>query len=349
MPFRGYGVAGYVVLLIIAWMMRKTLFLAIAGHTLIILAICGGLFLFILILPVVEFAHSRELRRSWRHRLEKKEGFPHSKAWINSIFSLVLLLNHALDPLFRSGVRAVVLGWWRDGGFGSGPLPLVLTYILSVGGGFLCGFFLTHRLLLSVFIAFLFLIGLSVLLYSRARMQRKLFQEQFPGILERLSDSLQAGFSLPQAIEFIIPNLSQPGSKEMAQISTQIKLGFTVDQALRGLYKRHPTEDVRLLVEGLTLQRQVGGNMAAMMRDMAEVVRARVELENEIRTMTAQGRLSAVVIALLVPVSLGLLSMFPGYTDVLFNTTIGNFVLITVGVLELIGAAIVAHLIRIEV
>jgi len=78
-------------------------------------------------------------------------------------------------------------------------------------------------------------------------------------------------------------------------------------------------------------------------------VRKRVELENEVRTMTAQGRLSAVVLALLVPVSLGLLSMFPGFTDVLFNTTVGNLVLITAGILELLGAAIVIRLIRIEV
>ena len=72
-------------------------------------------------------------------------------------------------------------------------------------------------------------------------------------------------------------------------------------------------------------------------------------LEKEVRTMTSQGRLSAVVIALLVPVSLGTLSMFPGYTDVLFDTTIGNLVLITAGILELIGGVIVIRLIRIEV
>jgi Flp pilus assembly protein TadB len=54
-------------------------------------------------------------------------------------------------------------------------------------------------------------------------------------------------------------------------------------------------------------------------------------------------------IALLVPVSLGLLSLFPGYTDVLFNTTIGNLVLVVAGVLELLGAVLVARLVRIEV
>jgi tight adherence protein B len=225
---------------------------------------------------------------------------------------------------------------------------LVLLGLIIIAGG-LGSYFLTGSPLLSGFIVVMLLIGFFTLLYSRARTQRQLFQDQFPGVLDRLADSLKAGFSLPQAIEFVVPNLSQPSSSEMAQITAQIKMGFSVDQALKELYQRHPNEDVRLLVEGLTLQRQVGGNMAEMMREMAGMVRMRVELGNEVRTMTAQGRLSAVVIALLVPVSLGLLSMFPGYTDVLFNTTIGNLVLIAAGVLELIGTVIVMRLIRIEI
>jgi len=89
--------------------------------------------------------------------------------------------------------------------------------------------------------------------------------------------------------------------------------------------------------------------MIEMIREIAGLVRQRVELEKEIRTLTSQGRLSAVVIALLVPVSLGILSIFPGYTDVLFETTVGNLILISAGVLEVIGALIVSRLIRIEV
>jgi tight adherence protein B len=241
------------------------------------------------------------------------------------------------------------LGLWQDSGFGFQPLSLLISISGLIGGGILVGYLSTGRILLSGFITFLLLVGFLTLTYSRARTKRQLFQDQFPGVLDRLADSLQAGFSLPQAIEFVIPNLSQPSASEMAIISGQIQIGFTVDQALEELYQRRTNEDVRLLVEGLTLQRQVGGNMAVMMRDMADMVRVRVELKNEVQTLTAQGRLSAVVIALLVPVSLGLLSMMPGYTDVLFNTTIGNLVLVTAGVLEIIGAAIVIRLIRIEV
>lgn len=88
--------------------------------------------------------------------------------------------------------------------------------------------------------------------------------------------------------------------------------------------------------------------MALLMRELAGFMRSRVTLENEVRTLTAQGRLSAIVIALLVPFSVGLLSFFPGYVDILFQTDIGNMVLVAAGILELIGTGIILRVIRLE-
>jgi Flp pilus assembly protein TadB len=332
-----------------AWIFRDTLFGSLSLYVPVLIGIVAGSIFFIASLSLVEVLRGRELRRAWRQRLEEREGLSRPTAWWHFLNSITQRINSTLDIIFRKGVGGVLLGWWQDAGFGSQPLSLLFALGGILCSGSLAGYFLTRRVLLSGFVTFLFLVGFFTLTYSRARMKRQQFQDQFPSVLDRLADSLQAGFSLPQAIEFVIPNLSQPSASEMAQISGQIRIGFTVNQALEELYQRRPSEDVRLLVEGLTLQRQVGGNMAAMMREMARMVRKRVELKNEVRTMTAQGRLSAIVIALLVPVSLGLLSMFPGYTDVLFNTTVGNLVLITAGILELIGGAIVIHLIRFEV
>jgi tight adherence protein B len=349
MPFRGLGILGYVGVLIIAWIMRDSLFTFIASVLMYSIGVVGGLLLFAACLPAIEVGRGRALRRFWRKRLEKQEGFPRPSSWWRALLSVSDPINRFLGSFFREGLGRSLLGWWRDARFGSQPLSLVTSLMGTVGGGFLIGYLLTQRLMLSGFLAFLLLVGLLTWTYSRARMQRRLFQDQFPGVLDRWADSLQAGFSLLQAIEFIVPNLSSPSSTELRLMSDQIRMGFTVDQALRKLYERRTNQDVRLLVEGLTLQRQVGGNMAVMMRELAEVIRKRVELENEVRTLTAQGRLSAVVISLLVPISLGLLSMFPGYIDVLFNTTVGNLVLIVSGILELVGAVIVARLIRIEV
>ena len=349
MSFTVIGIIVYVTVLIATWLFKEPIFGNLAVIEPIFLGITAGSILFITSLPVVEKLRGLELRLAWRKRLEEKEGVPRPSTWWQAPNTFVQRINSALNPGFQRGVGGILLGWWGDAGFGSQPFSLIMMLIGIICGSALMGYILTGRYLLTGFITLLVLIGFITTLYSRARTNRQLFQDQFPSVLDRLADSLQAGFSLPQAIEFVVPNLSQPSSSEMAQISSQIQIGFTVDQALEDLYQRRSNEDVRLLVEGLTLQRQVGGNMAEMMREMAEMVRKRVELGNEVRTMTAQGRLSAIVIALLVPVSLGLLSIFPGYTDVLFNTTIGNLVLIAAGILELIGAAIVIRLIRIEV
>jgi tight adherence protein B len=314
-----------------------------------VLGILSGILILIASLPGVEVLRARQLRLAYRQRLQEREGLAQPPGWRNKLDSLVQALNQGLNTLFQKGVASITLGWWLDSGAGKGPLSYLIALLTVIGVGVILGQAFLETSVLRGFILILLLVGFFSLLYSRARLQRQLFQDQFPAVLERLADSLQAGFSLPQAIEFVVPNLSEPSSGEMARIADQIRLGYTVDQALLDLYKRRPSEDVRVLVEGLTLQRQVGGNMSSMMREMADLVRSRVELENEVRTMTAQGRLSAVVIALLVPVSLGLLSLFPGYTEVLFNTTIGNLVLVVAGILELLGAVLVARLVRIEV
>jgi len=348
-PFRGFAYASYILILMTAWLFRGKLHAFGVKHLPILIGACAGCLLFAALLPVLDLVRRREYKRSWRLRLEEREGLPRTAGVDTALLSVFSSINLFLEPCFNEGLGKILLGWWRDAGLGSQPLLLIISLLGSTASGFMLGLLLSGRSLLSVFTASLFLLGVLTAMYSRARTHRRLFQDQFPGVLDRLADSLQAGFSLAQAFAFVVPNLSQPSSTEMQRISNQITMGFSVDQALRGLYARHSNEDVRLLVEGLTLQRQVGGNMSAMMRDMADVVRKRVELENEVRTMTAQGRLSAVVIALLVPVSLGLLSTFPGYIDVLFHSTIGNLVLIAAGVLELIGAVIVARLIRIEV
>ena len=336
-------------LIIAAWLWGDLLFSPGSPILPTVLGALSCVLIFFSALPVVDILRAKQLRRAWRQRLEEREGLAQPPGWKSMLDSLIQTLNKRLNLLFQRGLTGTALGWWRDSGAGKGPLSFLFALLAVITAGALLGHTFLETLLLKGFILLLLLIGFFSLIYSRTRLQRQLFQDQFPAVIERLADSLQAGFSLPQAIEFVVPNLSQPSSEEMASITNQIRLGFTVDQALLELYRRRPSEDVRILVEGLTLQRQVGGNMSSMMREMAELLRNRGEMENEVRTMTAQGRLSAVVIALLVPVSLGLLSLFPGYTDVLFNTTIGNLVLVVAGALELLGALLVARLVRIEV
>ncbi len=349
MILRVIGILIFTGALIIIWFMKESLPGVLSAVEIHILGITAGSLLLISLLPLVETLWGRELRMAWRKRFEEKGGINRPSAMGRMIKNLLARINGLFSQIYRWGPGRLLLSLWRDAGFGSEPLPVTIVCIAIIGFGSQLSFLATGSELLSVFFTFLLMGGFSTFLYSRAKIHCQLFQDQFPGVLDRLADSLQAGYSLSQAVEFFAPNLSEPSASEMTLILTQMQIGFSVEQALEALYHRRPNKDVQLLVEGVKLQRQVGGNMVEMIRDIAGLIRERVDLENQIRTMTAQGRLSAVVIALLVPVSLGLLSLFPGYTDVLYRSTIGNLVLIAAGVLELIGAFIVMRLIRIEV
>jgi tight adherence protein B len=346
---RWIGMVFYLMLITLAWVYRQALYQLAGQYLTLIMALVGGLATFVFLVPLIEIQQSRGYARFWRQRMAIRGTLPGmGSGWLALRQSADQLSQRIGSPLIRRPLIAHLMSYWRDAGFGRQPLTLLAVIVFSGLLGYVLGLMLTGRALLGGFAAFLLWIALGVMTYSRARLQRRRFSDQFPDVLDRLSDALSAGFSLPQAFDFVVPNLLEPSASEMAKISSHIALGYAIDEALDELYQRRPSEDVRLLVEGLTLQRQVGGDMPAMMREMAGFVRGRVELENEVRTLTAQGRLSAIVIALLVPVSLGILSMFPGYTEVLFQTTLGNLILIAASVLELIGAVLVARLVRIE-
>lgn len=268
---------------------------------------------------------------------------------------LKIVLDHirrwddAVHRRLQKGPGSRLIRAWLESGWGWGTLDLI-GLLGGIGlGSFFLVFTLSGRILLGLFGSAALAVGLIAGIFYRAAFQRRRIEDQFPDLVERLADSLQAGYTLPQAIHFIGPNLLEPSSTEMIRVSRKLRIGVSPSAALRDLYQRHPFEDLKLLIEMLKLHQKVGGDIVKMIRELAAVVRDRIELERDVRALTAQGRLSALVITLLVPVSLVILAFFPGYIEVLFQTTPGNLVLMTAVFLDGLGALIVHRLIRIEV
>ena len=224
MVYQSLGILGFILILFTAWIFRGFLSTLLPEYLPTLLGFTAGTFLFSIFLPVIEIMRGRELRRTWRHRLAERDDLPAPYPRWNVLDSVINPINKMLGILFREGIGKTLLAWWGDAGFGSHPLSLIISVICVIAFGVFVGYSLTTRMLLSGFITILLVIGLFTLVYSRARMQRQLFQDQFPGVLDRLADSLLAGFSLPQAIEFVVPNLSQPSSSEMELITNQIKI-----------------------------------------------------------------------------------------------------------------------------
>lgn len=340
---------GFAALIVVGWMARKPLRQGIEQVIILLLAWAAGSLLFMLAFLLRDAGTGRWRTRISRRRLRELTGFPAAFYRGKDIRDLCADVDQRLVRVLAGLPASLGYRSWVDAGMPASALIFTAGLLILPAAGFLLGWLLTDRVLLSVFLSAAMLIGSGTWLLFRARIRRREFQDQIPELLERLADSLQAGFSLPQAVEFLIPNLPPASSAEMAEVCRLLSLGRPLSEALDELYGRHPGEEMRLLVESIKLHQQVGGDVGSMIRELSDVIRGRMALEKEVKTLTAQGRLSAAIITLLVPVSLVILAFFPGYIDVLFETTPGNLVLITAVVLDGVGALIVRRLIQIEV
>lgn len=236
-----------------------------------------------------------------------------------------------------------LLGPWRAAGISGSFLALLWVAVWVMG-----------------FVVFLWrpiLSGLALILSLgllrwwveyQARQQRRRFHDQLPEALDRLADALQAGFSFPQALEFIRPNMAEPIRSELERILVHVRLGRPLEDAFEELYKRYPSSEMHILVKGLNLQRRAGGNLVELLRKIASMVRERIELEREVQALTAQGRLSAWIIVMLIPVSLLILRFFPTYHQILWNTPMGNLVLVVVALLQVAGFLVIRRILRVE-
>jgi tight adherence protein B len=183
---------------------------------------------------------------------------------------------------------------------------------------------------------------------GRAEAARRRFGDQMPAVLDALASGLAAGLSFPQAISYAAEELPRPAGDALRTLSRRMTLGFHVGQALNSLLDVYPEESLGLVVDGINLQRQFGGDLVRMLSETGARLRERNELEQEVRAVTAQGRLSGWVLAALVPVSAGLLLVSnPRYIDVLFDTWIGQLLLVFSLALQLAGWAVISRLVRI--
>ncbi|MEO8286204.1 MAG: type II secretion system F family protein [Chloroflexota bacterium] len=188
--------------------------------------------------------------------------------------------------------------------------------------------------------------------YLRSLGKRRIskFEDQLPDTLSILASSVRGGFSLFQALQLIAKEASEPSKSEFLRVMQQVSLGAEMDDALAGLAKRIPTEDVDILVTAIGLQHQTGGNLAHVLDIVATTVRERHRVEREIRGLTAQQRFSAILLGAMPFLLAGLLYLIsPAYISRMF---VWSWVLcMPVGaiVLSVIGMIIMRRISSIDV
>lgn len=143
------------------------------------------------------------------------------------------------------------------------------------------------------------------LMYLNFAAKRRLrsFEDQLSQTLNLWVNALRSGYSVLQSMEAIATELPAPVSVEFERVVQEVRLGLSVPQALNNMLKRMPSEDLDLVITAVNIQREVGGNLAEVLDTISFTIRERVRIKGEIRTLTAQGRLSGWIISLL-PIAL---------------------------------------------
>jgi tight adherence protein B len=190
----------------------------------------------------------------------------------------------------------------------------------------------------------------KALLNMRVRKRQKAFEAQLPDMLALMAGTLRAGYSIGQGFEAVSKEIDDPMGRELRRVVTENRLGRPLDEALEAVADRMQSDDFSWAVMAIRIQREVGGNLAELLLTVANTMTQRERLRRDVATLTAEGRISAIVLGFLPP-ALGVVMwvMNPAYIQKLFEPGLGYFLLGGALVAMLIGFAWMKKIITIEV
>ncbi len=182
------------------------------------------------------------------------------------------------------------------------------------------------------------------------RRRERRFGVQLVDALMNVSNALRSGFSLPQAFELVQREMENPLAQEFRLLNQETRVGVPLEEALEHFLERMPSDDMELVVTAILVSQEVGGSLAEVMDNIARTIRERHQIEGKVRALTSQGRMQAVILAL-VPIALGFAINWlnPGLFRPMIATIPGWGLMLLIAILEFIGVLVVRKIVRIEV
>lgn len=175
------------------------------------------------------------------------------------------------------------------------------------------------------------------------------FQDQLPEALDLLARALRSGHAMTSGLEMVSSEMDDPISTEFGAAVDEINLGLTFQEAFENLCERIPSTDLRFFAISVIIQRETGGNVAEILDSISRLIRERIQFNRQVRALTAEGRLSAMVLIGL-PIVLFIYIFFVNheYLSLLWTEPLGQFMLIGAIVLQIVGAFIIKKIVTIE-
>ncbi len=173
-------------------------------------------------------------------------------------------------------------------------------------------------------------------------MQRKrrfaAFDRQLPDALTMMKNSLQAGYTLNKAMQVIAEEMEAPVGEEFRDTVEEMRLGVPLSQAMNNLRRRIENNNLDIFITAVLIQFEVGGSLTELLENVSETIRERFRMEGEVKSLTAEGRISGIVVGVLPIALVAIISvMQPDYLEPLLATETGHKLLGLAAVLETLG------------
>jgi len=232
----------------------------------------------------------------------------------------------------------------------SSKKKVLLINLFSGMSGFILLFLFTEKLFLSLpfgLIGFFLPSFLSGLLTKK---QIDKFNHQLIDGLTVIANSLRAGASFQQGLEILVQESKPPLANEFAKVTSEVRLGIPLQQALLNLSERVKSKDLAVAITTVNIARETGGNLSELLCTIAETMRERNKLQGKIEALTAQGKMSGFIVGAMPFFLLFILYfMAPEMIEPMFNTTLGNLMLGVVIILVVLGGFLIKKIVTIDI
>ncbi len=289
---------------------------------------------------------SRRLEQLTRSRKQQVDGSTEGL-----YKSRKLARSHKAEELLRQLPGIHRLDRWLQQ---SGTQWSVGQLLMYAGLAFVAGFLLVMLLSLYLSLALLAAVLCSSLPFAQVMQRREqrllALEKQLPEAADLISRSLKAGHALPSTLAMLADEMPDPIAAEFRIVADEINFGLPMSEALQRLADRVPLTDLRYMIVAILIQREAGGNLSEIMSNVSLLIRQRLKLLGDVRTLSAEGRLSAWILCLLpVVISAVFMLVSPDYLAQFLDDPAGPLMLGCGAVLMLLGVFWMRQVIRIRV
>ena len=257
--------------------------------------------------------------------------------WVNRVLSRIKVVERLERVVLQANVKHS-LGFF-----------ILLTFLLA-STGYLGTILIRKNQVLGLMVAVL--LGVTPLLYLRRKKKKRMrkLQSQLPDGLDMLARALKAGHAFTTGMKLAADEFGDPLGAELVETLEEINFGVSVSDALTNLATRLDSPDIRYFIISVLIQRTTGGNLTEILENIARLIRERIKFQGKVRVLSAEGKMSAVIlIALPFVIVLALSFLSRNYVYVLWAEPAGRIMAGGAVIMMILGALVMKKIVTIEV